>query len=158
PIHDRELLRQTRIQYLGTDRPFILFVGGLSTRRNVPALMTAFSLLRKRANVPHALLLLGPNRGQLPLEELARQLDISDRLVNVDPTFDNHADLAAVYNAADIYVLPSSSDGFSLTLAEAMSCGTPTITVNTAALGEVAHGFASTVAEPTADALADAMY
>jgi glycosyltransferase involved in cell wall biosynthesis len=157
PIDDVDLLRATRVRYLGEDRPFVLFVGGLSERRNVPALMTAFSRLRKRADIPHSLLLLGGNRARLPLAELAAELGITDRLVHCDPTFPDHRDLAAVYNAADAFVLPSSSDGFSLTLAEAMSCGTPAITVNCAALGEVAHGFAMTIDTPDVDALTEAL-
>jgi len=58
---------------------------------------------------------------------------------------------------AHVFVLPSASDGFSLTLAEALSCGTPVITVNRAALGEVAHGYALTIEDPEVEALTDAM-
>jgi glycosyltransferase involved in cell wall biosynthesis len=69
----------------------------------------------------------------------------------------NHRELVPVYCAADAYVLPSSSEGFSLTMAEAMACGTPVITVNRAALGEVAHGFGLTIEAPELDQLTDAL-
>jgi glycosyltransferase involved in cell wall biosynthesis len=38
-----------------------------------------------------------------------------------------------------------------------MACGTPVITVNRAALGEVAHGYSLTMEEPTVPALVEAM-
>jgi glycosyltransferase involved in cell wall biosynthesis len=38
-----------------------------------------------------------------------------------------------------------------------MACGTPVITVNRAALGEVAHGYGMTIEQPTVPALAEAM-
>ena len=157
PIDDADLLCATRRRYFGDDRPYILLAGGLSTRRNVPMLMEAFAALRKRERIPHGLLLVGPNRGNLPLEAIAARLSISDSVVHVDHAFNSHADLAAIYNAADLFVLPSASEGFSLTLAEALSCGTPVITVNRAALGEVAHGYAITIEEPDLEALTDAM-
>lgn len=156
-IDDDALLRETRRTYLGADAPFILFMGGLSSRRNVPMLLTAFSILKKRDKIPHFLLLMGPNRANLPLAELATQLGISDSLVHTVGEVARHSDLAAVYNAADLFVLPSSSEGFSLTLAEALACGTPVVTVNRAALGEVAHGYARTVEEPTVESLTEAM-
>lgn len=157
-IDNADLLRDTRIRYFGSDRPYVLFAGGMSKRRNVPMLLEAFSLLRRRHNIPHGLLFVGPNRGQIPLAALAEQFGIADRVVQTDGVFAHHHELVPIYNAADLYVLPSSSEGFSLTLAEAMSCGVPVVTVNVAALGEVAHGYALTLEQPDLEALADAMY
>ena len=157
PIADEELLRQTRMRYFGDDRPYILFVGGLSTRRNVPMLMEAFSELRRRDKIPHGLLLVGPNRGRIPLEELTARLGLSGSVIQTDGVFREHRELVSIYNAADLFVLPSASEGFSLTLAEAFSCGTPVVTVNRASLGEVANGYAMMIEEPDLVALTDAM-
>lgn len=44
--------------------------------------------------------------------------------------------LAALYNAADIYVSPSA-EGFGLTIAEAMACGTPVVAMDFSAVSEV---------------------
>ena len=158
PLSDPELARDTRKRFLGADRPYVLFVGGLSKRRNVPMLMAAFGALKKRVNVPHALLLVGPNRSNIPLAALAAEYGITDSYVQTDGRFGKHQELAAVYNAADVFVLPSSSEGYSLTTAEAIACGTPIITVNRAGLGEMAEGYALTIAEPRVDLLSDALY
>ena len=46
-------------------------------------------------------------------------------------------DLAAIYNLASVYCLPSFSEGFGLTLLEAMSCGTPCVCSDIPVLREV---------------------
>jgi glycosyltransferase involved in cell wall biosynthesis len=45
--------------------------------------------------------------------------------------------LAALYAAADVYVSPTGGEGFGLTLAESVACGTPVVTTNYAAGPEV---------------------
>ena len=119
--------------------------------------MTAFSMLRKTATSPHALRLVGPNRGNIPIERLAHELGIARSVVQTDGRFANHHELVAVYNAADVFVLPSESEGFSLTMSEAMSCGTPVVTINRAGLGEMAHGYGVTVEKPELEALTEAL-
>lgn len=158
PLDDEVLLQATRRRLVGADRPYVLFAGGLSRRRNVPLLIEAFSTVKKREGLPHALLLFGANRDRVPVRELAERFDVADSVVQTDGVVEAHTDLVAVYNAAAVYVLPSSSEGFSLTLAEALSCGTPVITVNRAALGEVARGYALTIEEPELGALTEALH
>jgi glycosyltransferase involved in cell wall biosynthesis len=45
--------------------------------------------------------------------------------------------LAILYNAADLYVSPTAGEGFGLTLAESIACGTPVVTTDYAAGPEV---------------------
>jgi len=157
PIHDEQVLRQTRTRYFGDDRPYILFVGKLSQRRNIPALVEAFGALKRRRRIPHGLLLVGPNHLNLPLERLVAELGVSDSVVQTDGRFADHRELIAIYNAADLFVHPSSYEGFSLTLVEAMACGVPVLTVNRAAAREIAAGCGLMVEEPTVESLTQAM-
>ena len=157
PLDDESICRTVRERYFGRDRPYVLFVGGLSARRNVPMLLEAFARLRRQHHIPHGLLLVGPKRDGIALEALCERLGISDSVVQTDGRFATHREIVPIYGAADVFVLPSISEGFSLTLAEAMSCGTPVITVNKASLGEVACGYALTIREPALDDLADAL-
>lgn len=120
-------------------------------------LIEAFSTLRKVDGLPHALLLVGPNRGNVPYREVAERCGVADSVVQTDGAFSHHGELAAIYNAADVYVMPSMSEGFSLTLAEALSCGTPVVTVNQASLGELAHGYGLTIEAPELGALTAAL-
>jgi len=157
PIEDVDLLRSTRQRYLGTDQPYILLVDKLSERRNIPLLLEAFAVLKKRHKIPHRLLLFGPNHLNLPLERMASELGISDSVVQTDGLVTEHWELVPIYNAADLYVLPSSYEGFSLPILEAMACGIPVLTTNRAALAEIASGYALLVDDLTVEALSDAM-
>jgi glycosyltransferase involved in cell wall biosynthesis len=157
PIEDEAVLAETRLKLVGSDRPYILFAGKFSQRRNVPLLMRAFAELKRRDEIPHALLLFGPNVEGLPLRELAEELGVSKDVVQTDGVVDDHRELVAVYSAADLYAFPSAYDGFSLTCLEAMACGVPLVTVNRGALPEISGGAALMIEEPELDALADAM-
>lgn len=157
PIEDEVVLRETRKRYLGGDQPYVLFVGKLSQRRNIPALLTAFSMLKKERKIPHKLLLFGPNVLNLPLEKIVAELGIQDSVVQTDGKLEEHKDIIPIYSAADLYVFPSSYEGFSITLVEAMACGLPVITVNRGATREIADGCALMVDGPTPENLAEAM-
>jgi glycosyltransferase involved in cell wall biosynthesis len=158
PLDDENLNRATRQRYLGSDRPYILFVGKASQRRNIPTLMAALGLLKQRHKIPHTLLLVGPNVMGLPLSQLAQEHGIADSFVQTDGRFDSHRELISIYNAADVYAYPSTYDGFSLTTLEAMACGVPVVAVDRAAIREIAQGCAILLDELNAETLADAIY
>ncbi len=157
PIDDPALLTQVRHRYFGTDRPYILFVGKCSQRRNIPMLLRAFAQLRQVERIPHGLLLFGPNHEGLPLAQLCQELGISDDVVQTDGKVARHADLVPIYGAADVFVHPSEFEGWSMTTVEALACGTAVVASNRGGLGEVARGHALMVEQPSVDALADAI-
>ncbi|MCX6365282.1 MAG: glycosyltransferase family 1 protein [Armatimonadetes bacterium] len=68
---------------------------------------------------------------------LVEQLGVGKRLVHTGKVAGDTL-LAAHYRAADLFVFPSFWEGFGWPPLEAMACGTPTITSNTASLPEVA--------------------
>lgn len=69
----------------------------------------------------------------------------------------NDRDLVRLYNAADVLVAPSLSEGFGLTVLEAMACGTPVIASNVTSLPEVV-GDAGILVYPTdVEAIANAI-
>jgi glycosyltransferase involved in cell wall biosynthesis len=157
PLDDEAALRAARLKWLGADRPFIVWVGKLSQRRNIPILLEAFARLKRSRDIPHALLLFGPNHLGLPLERLTRELGIADDVVQTDGTLERHSDLVPVYNAADAFVSASSYEGFSLTMVEAMACGTPVVAVNRAAQREIVDGAGMLIDDATPELLAEAM-
>jgi glycosyltransferase involved in cell wall biosynthesis len=46
-------------------------------------------------------------------------------------------DLTALYNAAELFVLPSKYEGFGIPLIEAFSCGIPVVSSNASCLPEI---------------------
>jgi glycosyltransferase involved in cell wall biosynthesis len=157
PLDDLELIRTTRRKYFGDDRPYVVFVGQLSPRRNIPLLIDAFARLTRLRDLPHRLLLFGRNHYNLPIREQAEQLGISHRVVQTDGRVANHGEVAAVYGAADLTVYASLYEGFSITLVEATSCGLPVVLADSPPMREIAGGAAHVVEQPTADKLAEAM-
>ncbi|MBM3130287.1 MAG: glycosyltransferase family 4 protein [Chloroflexi bacterium] len=136
-------------------RPFILYVGNLEPRKNLPTLVRAFAQL-VRAGLPHTLVLAG-SRGwhAAPIFATIRELDLSSRVVFTG--YVPQSDLPMLYSAADLFVYPSLYEGFGLPVLEAMACGVPVITSNISSMPEVA-GDAGILVDPNdAPALADAM-
>ena len=158
PINDAEVLSNVRKRFFGSDRPYVLFVGKASVRRNIPMLLRAFAQLKHTHNLPHGLLLFGPYPDSLPLRSLCEELKISDSVVQDDGKVRDHSDLVEIYNAADLFVHPSEFEGWSMTTVEAMGCGTAVVAVDRGGLGEVARGHAHMIESPSVESLADAIY
>lgn len=157
PLDDPTVIASARRRYLKDDVPYILFVGKMSPRRNIPLLLAAFALLKQRKKLPHKVLLFGPNHETLPLARIAQDLGIAEDVVQDDGRVATHADLVPVYNAADVFVHPTMYDSTSLPVMEAFACGLPVITVKTGGLAELAGGCAYLIDAPEVEALADAL-
>jgi glycosyltransferase involved in cell wall biosynthesis len=157
PMDDQpELLSATRKKFFGIDRPYLLFVGQGSQRRNIPMLVEAFARLRKEGRWPHGLLLFGPYKGDVPLEKLCQDLGVEADVVQTPGVIEKHSDLAPVYAAADIFIHPSENEGWSMTTTEALAAGTAVIAADRGGLGEVASGHAYMI-EPSVESLEDAI-
>ena len=157
PGTPEQVLREVRMRYFGADRPFLLFVGKCSARRNIPGLIEAFAIAKAEHKLPHGLLIFGPNILGLPLVEICRSFGVEGDVVQTDGVVNSHTDLVPIYSAADIFVHPSQFEGWSMTTVEAMACGTPIIASKRGGLAEVTAGNALEVDEPTPEALAHAI-
>jgi glycosyltransferase involved in cell wall biosynthesis len=151
---DREAAKRAVSQRFGLRGPFVLAVGVLQPRKNLPRLIRAFGRIAKE--VPHALALVGkPGWAHEELQQAATASGLGSRLKFTGYVPD--ADLPFLYNAADLFVYPSLLEGFGFCALEAMACGTPVITSNVTSLPEVV-GDAALMVEPTdGDALAGAI-
>lgn len=136
--HADEAIRAQVQETLGGDAPYFIFVGKFSKRRNVPNLIEAFGELRRRRGLTHRLLLVGPNTMKLPLAELCSRHGVEGALVHV-PHLDQDA-LALLYAGADVFVLPTTYEGISYTMFEAMASGTPVLTVDHPTIAEGQDG------------------
>jgi glycosyltransferase involved in cell wall biosynthesis len=135
-------------------RPYVLAVGNLEPRKNLPTLLRAFA--RLSPEVPHDLVLVGAE-GWLTGDLYAAldELRLGGRVRMTGFVGDD--DLPIWYGAADLFVYPSRYEGFGLPVVEAMACGAPVVTANVSSLPEVA-GDAALLVDPTDDAsVADGM-
>lgn len=157
PVEDEEVLRRTRLEYTGDEAPYILFVGKFSERRNIPLLIRAFARLKAETDLPHNLLLLGPNHLDLPLEELIDELGVADSVSIRNPKFARHADIVPVFSAAELYTFPSLFEGASNTVVEAMSCGVPVVAGRCEAIADIVEGSGTLIDEVTVETVTDGM-
>src|SRR5690606_9634298 len=102
-------------------RPFGLFVGRLVKEKNLPCLMQALADMPAAARPWVALAGNGPLRAEIEAMREAAGLGADVRLLG------ERDDTAALMQAADFLVLPSSFEGMSNVLMEAMSVGCPVI-------------------------------
>ena len=143
----------------GLDRRYVVSVGTLEPRKNLPTLLRAFDRLRAHAGTPTADLDLvviggrGWRDGELRAEIASRLA--SGRLHILGYVPEN--DLVALYGGAEVLAYPSHFEGFGLPVVEAMACGTPVVATDVPALREVAGGAAELVPVGDANALADAV-
>ncbi len=140
-------------QLYGLPPRFILFVGQIEPKKNLPGLLAAYGELRRLGACDHQLVVVG-NRGwekrELPL--LARELGFGDALIM--PGFVPRGDLPAFYRAAELFVFPSFCEGFGLPPLEAMACGTPVVVSDGGALPEVVGDAGVVIPRPDAASLA----
>lgn len=116
-------------------QPLILFMSRLNVKKGLDLLLPAFRQYAQRH--PDALLVLaGPDDGyQATAEAFIRDNDLTSRVKLVGMLMDD-AKKAALADA-DVFVLPSYSEGFSMAVLEAMASGTPTIVSDRVGFGDV---------------------
>ena len=121
----------------GLGHSTILYLGTLEPRKNIPALLAAFSQARKSSQVKDCTLVLAGGKGWFFNQtfKLVEDLGLKEsvRFTGYVPA----EDLPALYSAATVFVYPSLHEGFGLPPLEAMACGTPVITSNASSLPEV---------------------
>jgi glycosyltransferase involved in cell wall biosynthesis len=110
---------------LGLERPYVLFLGGITPLKNIGNLLRGFARLVRTHDVD--LVLAGFKRWSFE-KELApiAELGLEDRVKYVGYVPDE--DLAALYSAAECLALPSWYEGFGIPIVEAMACGCPVVT------------------------------
>ncbi|WP_151446682.1 glycosyltransferase family 4 protein [Lacisediminimonas profundi] len=95
-------------------------------------------VIRALAQLPGVqLLIAGSGPQQVPLELLARELSVADRVRFLGAL--PQMELREVYGAADALVLASSSEGWANVLLESLACGTPVIATNVSGTPEVVN-------------------
>jgi len=152
PASDPELTAALA-RYGVAGAPYVLFVGKLSRRRHIPELLAAFRAIS--GEVPHRLLLAGPNLLQLDVEGLIDELGLRGRALYQG--FVPDADVPLLYAGAALFVLASEGEGFSLTTLEAMQSGVPVITLDRPNMIEVTEGAAHLIPNGETETLTSAL-
>lgn len=109
---------------IGLNNTFtVLFIGGISSRKQPSLLVKAIEELFKEYKLALQLILLGPDRDKKELKKIKSYIEKHNlsNVIYIDYSYEPEK----YYQAADIFCLPSKSEGMSNALLEAMSSGLP---------------------------------
>lgn len=153
PVHPERVMLRNELK-LGSEDRLLVSIGNLYPVKGHEHLVDALALLARRHPTLHLAI---AGRGSLadPLSARARAHGLGHRVHFLGL----RSDVAAILAAADVFVLPSLSEGLPLALLEAMFARCPIVATD---VGEVsialAHGEAGLLVEPgNAGALAVAL-
>ncbi len=114
--------------------PYILFVGTLEPRKNVPLLIRAFARIAR--DISHRLVIVGKRDNDFGAVRTAlRESGLGNRIELKD--FVSSEELSHLYAGADLFVWPSVYEGWGLPPLEALASGVPTIVSDGGSLPEV---------------------
>jgi glycosyltransferase involved in cell wall biosynthesis len=156
PLDEGAHLTDLRTRYQLPEK-FVLYVGTMEPRKNIPLLLRSYHNLKAKQGVEHKLVLVGKlgwsyeNIFDL-LEELRLGADVI--ILGHIP----RRDLPALYNLADLFVYPSFYEGFGLPPLEAMACGTPVIASCSSCFPEILGEAAILIDPNDVSGLSEKMY
>lgn len=129
----KKLDRQSIHKSIGNNDILLIQVSAFRLQKDQATLIKALSLLNQK----YKLLLAGEGPFKQSCIELAKELNISDRVLFLG----NRSDIPKLLKTADIIVLSSKYEGLSLSSIEAMASGRPFIASNVPGLREIVDGF-----------------
>ncbi|HEY7341815.1 MAG TPA: glycosyltransferase family 1 protein [Ktedonobacterales bacterium] len=147
-LQDRAVVESVLARH-GINGRYLLAVGNLQPRKNLPRLVRAFAQSKRTGAYDGRLVLVGKSmwRESQIFQEI-RQHGLENEIIVTG--YIPEDDVVALYNGADAFVYPSIYEGFGLPPLEAMACGCPVITGNTSSLPEVI-GSAGIMVDPTSE-------
>ncbi len=114
---------------------FLLYVGGGDFRKSLDTLLAAYAKLPRHARAGRPVVIVGElGVVAIKLRATAEALGISLDLILLGHVSD--AELAALYQAARLFVFPSLYEGLGLPVLEALACGTDVAAAGTSAVPE----------------------
>jgi len=148
---------QEVVTRLTLPQPYILYVGTLEPRKNLPMLLESYRRLLEAGAIKEHLVLAG--KVGWKQEALLKQMQAPALRGKVHLVgYVEQQDLPAVYSGARLFVYPSLHEGFGFPPLEAMACGIPTISSQGSSLGENLEGAAKLVSPYDLESLIKAMH
>jgi glycosyltransferase involved in cell wall biosynthesis len=119
---------------LGQDAKIITFIGRLHPVKGVTFLIKAMKLI-KNEEPNTKLIIIGDGSEKERLKEIARELNLEPSVIFLQQVPNQSIPKYTV--ASDVFVLPSLSEGFPLTILEAMASGLPVVSTRVGGLSEI---------------------
>jgi glycosyltransferase involved in cell wall biosynthesis len=148
--------RHLRARLGWPDRPTIIFMGGITPRKQPHLLIEAVRLAKERG-IDCQAVLIGPEHDQQyvrRMREQALDLGVEDRVI----WFGFTADPSEPCRAGDAFCLPSQNEGMSAAVVEAMASGLPCVVTAVSGMADlIQDGVQGRIVQGTAAAIIDAL-
>ena len=155
-VYPREAI-QNALERLGLPASYILYVGTIEPRKNLPILVQSYKQLVTMGKTKKHLVLVG--RLGWGYDAVLKQIKSSELKHRIHMVgYVHQHDLPLVYGGATLFVYPSLQEGFGFPPLEAMACGVPTISSQTSSLKENLQGAAILVPPADLESLTEAMH
>ena len=133
---------------------FVLAVGTLEPRKNLPRMVEAYASLPSALRDGHPLVVVGA-RGWRTAATLESLRSLGEQCRLLDHVSDD--DLGELYRRCSVFCYPSLGEGFGLPVLEAMAAGAPVVTSNVSSLPEVGGDAVEYVDPRSADSIANGL-
>lgn len=134
--------------------PYLLYVGNLEPKKNLPRLIEGFLKTKEKNTFPHKLAIVGEHLPKGPGSGLdaSTLAALADDVVFLGYQTDDA--LFSLYERASLITYPSLYEGFGMPVLEGVAAGIPTMTSNVSSLPEAGGGVAWMVDPEDTDAIA----
>lgn len=151
PASAQEVVRRLKLP-----QPYILYVGTLEPRKNLPTLVESYHRLVEAGTIEEDLVIAGKlGWGYETLLKKVQAPALRGKVHLIG--YVSQKDLPAVYAGARLFIYPSVYEGFGFPPLEAMACGVPVISTLSSSLIENLQGAAELVPPDNVPALAEAI-
>ncbi len=111
------------------DKPYLVYIGRKDKRKNINGLIKALKILKHDHNIPHKLILLGPNKNYKIPNDLKNDI-ICTGYVKDEEKWN-------LLKNADVFVFPSFYEGFGIPILEAQKAGVPVVCSSISSMPEI---------------------
>ncbi|MFH1307311.1 MAG: glycosyltransferase family 4 protein [archaeon] len=106
----------------------IIFAGRLLSHKNVNYLIKAVKIIKKKfPDIKCIIIGDGPERENL--ENIVKALKIKEN-ITFKGAVEKNEDVLALIKSSKVFVLPSTREGFGISVIEALACGIPVVTID----------------------------
>lgn len=138
---EEEVILKTKVELSKYSRLVVgditlLYVGRVVFEKGLRELLSAMSIVLTRGQQVR-LIIVGSGKDLSALKELVRELGLDSKVNFVGHIKNSSADLYEFYRMADVFVLPSYSEGTPLSILEAFGCGTLVVANNVGGISDM---------------------
>ena len=102
-------------------------------QKNIPLMLKSYKTFKEKYHLNSKLIIVGDGHLNKKLKKVSKDMKISDEIIWIKYYEDNKI----LFDIFDVFCLISNYEGLGLVLLEALSSGTPIITVNRSTMQEI---------------------